>query len=285
MRGPQKTHTHLSSSEPMKIITVQSRSNQLPEPLQSNPRRSSSLPQAAAFFALLLLVASSFPAHAADKITAKTGVVTTGKILGVKGGSVEVQMDIGKIGVRLDTIKTVEMAEPPEFATAMKLMQEGNGAKALASLEKLVTTYRGLPTPWASQASSALGLALIDAGRLDDAAKAFEEFSKAYPDAGGSVEATVGKARVDLEKNNIDQARGALTPLAERALASFEYSATDARVFSNVFLLLGRIEEQSGNKPGALQNYLRTINIFPADKVAVADAEKRVDGLKDVVVP
>jgi hypothetical protein len=40
------------------------------------------------------------------------------------------------------------------------------------------------------------------------------------------------------------------------------------------------IKEQSGDLPGALEDYLRTVTIFPEDRVAAAVAQASADSLR-----
>ena len=51
-------------------------------------------------------------------------------------------------------------------------------------------------------------------------------------------------------------------------------------MIGRAFYVSGQIKEQSGDLPGALEDYLRTVAIFPEDRVAAASAQERADAIR-----
>ncbi len=235
--------------------------------------------------AFALTLTSTGHLFAQDKIISRTGAETVGEILGVTGQNVQIRLPAGTLGVRIETIARVEKEAPKALVNAMLQLERGEASAALPELRKAVETFRGLPTDWARAASSALGAALVAENQLDEAEKAFEAFRAAYPGEDGSLEARMGMARIAVERGNLAEARAQLEPLAKEALGQFDFSPVQGRNYATVFFLLGRIDEASGNKSEALQNYLRATTLFPYDPLVVAEASRRVAELKGVFVP
>jgi len=50
--------------------------------------------------------------------------------------------------------------------------------------------------------------------------------------------------------------------------------------YSQTFYLLGQIAESQQDFPAALEDYLRTVTLFPADRLAVAHSKERADALR-----
>ena len=94
-------------------------------------------------------------------------------------------------------------------------------------------------------------------------------------------------ARIALSKNNVDEAKKKLEPIAASALVDKAPSSLNAAAYSHVFLALGQIKEKEGDKSGALESYLRTVALFAEDSGAVASAQELADKLieQNVVTP
>ncbi len=230
-------------------------------------------------------VLTVLPASAQDKLITVDGVVTEGKIIGVRGNNLEIQDAAGvKLPFPLSRVRSVEMAEPQELKESLTLLEKGEHEKSLPGLQKISDNFLGLPTDWAKQAVSAYGVALVSSGRLELAEKVFTDYGRIYG-ADGSLQAQVGLARIAIEKGTTAKARDILSPLAAEALGKLQTTPSQGRLFSNVFLLIGRIEEIEGNKPLAMENYQRVLTAFPEDSTAFAEAARRAASLGDVHVP
>lgn len=230
---------------------------------------------------LFLALAGTVPLTllAQEKITFKDGRIQEAKIVGVVGSSVQVQVASGVVGVPLANVAQINMAAPPEVATALAAYEAKDFPKALAAANAVNEKFRGLPTAWAQQAASLVGDVYVAMNELPKAESAYRDFQKSYPGA-GSVVADVGLARIIFSKNDLAGAKQKLEPIAVQALQEKNPTATSAAAFGQAFYLLGQIAEADKAPAVALQNYLRTVVIFPNDQLAAARARERADVLR-----
>jgi tetratricopeptide (TPR) repeat protein len=238
-------------------------------------------------FALGLTLSFATMAAAQDKLTTLDGRTQDGKIVGVVGSSVQIQVGAGTIGVPLATVKAVTMAVPAEFTTGKAAYDARDFAKALAPIKAVADKFRGLPAPWAQQASGLLGDIYVALNKLPEAEAAYLSFQKSYG-AGGGLQSEVGLARIALSKKEYDKAKEKLTPITEKALTEKQPAAAVASAYSQAFYILAQVEEAQGDYSAALQNYLRTVTIFHHDSAAAAGAKEKADALRkahNVVVP
>lgn len=231
---------------------------------------------------LFLIAAGLFFQHAAtaqDKIVKTDGSTLETKIVGVSGATVMAQVGSGTIGIPLATISQVTMAPPADFAEATAAYEAKDYNKALVAARAVVSKFKGLPTDWARQATALVGDIYVALNDLPKAEAAYQDFQKAYPGQ-GSLQTDVGLARVAFSKKNYDAAKQKLDPIKEKALALKSVPADTASAYSKAFYLLGQIEEAQGDYSNALQDYLRTVTLFPNDRVAVAAAQEKADALR-----
>ena len=230
-------------------------------------------------FALGLTLSFATMAAAQDKLTTKDNRTQDGKIIGVVGSSVQFQVGAGTIGVPLATVHSVLMAVPSEFTAGKAAYDAGDYAKALGPIKTVAEKFRGLPTPWAQQASSLLGDIYVAQNKLAEAEKAYLDFQRSYG-AAGSVQSDVGLARIALSKKNYDQAKEKLEPITTKALAEKQLNYALAGTYSQAFYLLAQVEEAQGDHSAALQNYLRTVTLFHQDSASAAGAKEKADALR-----
>jgi tetratricopeptide (TPR) repeat protein len=230
-------------------------------------------------FAGALAFGSFSQSHAQDRIVMKSGQNREGRILGSNGTSIQIQMGAGSIGIPLAQTVRVEMAAPAELKTAQEAVAKSSYAAALTTTKGLVEKYRGLPTEWMQQTTALLGDVYVGMNDLAKAEEAYKDFQKYYPDAGTSRVDT-GMARIAIARKDYATARSKLDPVAEKALKEKHVSPETAAGYGQVFLLLGQCKESAGDYAGALQDYLRTVTIFPQDSLATATAQERADAIR-----
>ena len=208
------------------------------------------------------------------------------EVRGVVGGTLNIVVEAGSIGVPLATVKEVQMAVPAEVAQAQKSLASRDYNKALSVLVPIVAKYKGLPLDWAIQATATLGGVYIALGEMQKAEAAYKDFQKSYG-ASGSLQADVGMARVAVFNKKYDAVKPLLEAMAEAALKEKVVSGANALAYSQVFLALGEIKENEGDLSGALADYLRTVAVFHHDASAVAAAEEKANSLisRKVTVP
>jgi tetratricopeptide (TPR) repeat protein len=236
----------------------------------------------------LLLVST---ACAQDVILLTTGAQQQGKILGVTpSGQLEFQVagTTNKLGLALSSVKEVRMAAPAELTAAFAQYQAKDYGRALSGMKSVVEKFRGLPVPWAQQATAMLGELYIALNDLPKAEAAYNDFKKFYPSA-GSLQSEVGLSRLAVAKQDYNTAEQKLTPITDAALKEKVITPTNALAYSQAFLVSGQVKEAKGNLSGALEDYLRTVTLFYHDRSAVASAQEKADALraahKDVTVP
>jgi hypothetical protein len=87
-------------------------------------------------------------------------------------------------------------------------------------------------------------------------------------------------ARIAVARKDYNAAKPKLAQITEGALKLKTVPRGDALAYSQAFLLLGQINEAQNEHADALQNYLRTVTLFPQDRIAVADAQAKADALR-----
>jgi tetratricopeptide (TPR) repeat protein len=232
-------------------------------------------------FRLLTMLALGLtvtPAMAQDAVVLKSGLTREGKITGVSGGSVRLQIDSGSTGIPLADIREIRMDAPPEFDAAASRLASGDAPGAVSALQKVNDTFAGLPAPWAERAAALLGDAKLAAGDKAGAAAAYDQLTATYPQA--TALANLGRARLAVDEGQFDAAAPLLEPLlANSAKAAFPAPA-DGPTLSQAHYLMGRVKEAGGDHQSALENYLKASAVFPFDKNAATSAQQRADALR-----
>lgn len=228
--------------------------------------------------ALALLSAAVATAHAQDTVVLKSGLTREGKVTGVSGGSVRLQINGSSTGIPLADVREIRMEPPAEFDAAAARLASGDTAGAVAALQKVNDAFAGLPAPWAERAAALLGDAKLAAGDKAGAAAAYDQLTKTYP--GATALANLGRARLAVDDGQFDQAAPLLAPLLANSDKTAFPTAAEGPALSQAHYLMGRIKEAAGELPDALENYLKAAALFPFDKNAAADAQKRADALR-----
>ena len=200
-------------------------------------------------------------------------------IVAVRGGKLAVKNAQGEISYNLAQVQEVRKNAPPEFAAGRNAIDDGDLEKALTLIKGVVDRYKGLPTPWASEATAMLGNIYVNLGKFPEAEAAFNEFQAAYP-ASGSVATSVGKARIAAERGNFAEAKAVAEPLVKDALGKKTVSRSESQLYGQAFYILGKVAEGEEKFPEAMENYCRTVAIFYQERSVVTEAEKRIDALR-----
>lgn len=239
--------------------------------------KASSLP--ALLVAALALLLGGFDARSQDTVVLKSGVVREGKVTGVSGGNIRIQMPTGStVGTPLADVKEVRMSEPAELSAAADRLAKGDAKGAVAVLQKLNDTFAGLPAAWSQRAAALLGDAKLEAGDKAGAQAAYEQFVKAYPQA--TAMASLGQARLAVEGGKFPEAEKLLKPLLATQAKTVLPSPADGPTLSQGHYLMGRIREAAGDHQAALEHYLKACAVFPFDRNASAAAQARADALR-----
>jgi tetratricopeptide (TPR) repeat protein len=231
---------------------------------------------------MLAVGATAFAQNAGDTITLKTtppqrktGVLITG----VVGGRVMVREGSGEIGYDLGQIESVVKAEPAESVQARRLIEAGDTEKAVPLVKAVADKYKGLPTTWAQDATSALGNLYLSMGKIAEAEAAFADLKKAYGGA-NSLAASVGEARLAAAKSKFADARTIAEPIVKEALTKKNISRSESQLYGQAYFILGQVAEGEKKLPEAMENYCRTVAIFYQERSVVAEAQKRIDALR-----
>ena len=225
------------------------------------------------------LISFERPALSQESITLRTGQTQEVRILGVTPGGIKVQMGEAVMVQPFSNLTQVTMNPPPEYTAAATEYERGDLRGALTLASSVVQNYRGLPTDWAREAMLMLGDIYVGLGQLPQAGAAFKDYQRAYP-ATDSAEVNVGLASIDVANNNDDAARAKIAPVLDQALKVRNPSKVAAALIGRAFFVSGKIKEHAGDFPGALEDYLRTVAIFPQDRVAAAGAQAAADSLR-----
>jgi tetratricopeptide (TPR) repeat protein len=221
----------------------------------------------------------AWPARGQETITLSSGQTQEVRILGVQDGGVKIQVGDAQMVEPFSNLTQVTMSPPPEFAAATTDYGQGDLQDALGLATAVVQTYRGLPTDWAREAMLMVGDIDIALGQLPQAQQAFQDYQAAYPSA-DSADVNIGLAAIDVANHSLDDAKAKIAPILAHALDTRNPPPETASLIGRAFLVSGQIKEQSGDLSGALQDYLRTVTIFPQDRVAAAGAQQRATALR-----
>ena len=231
------------------------------------------------FLVLAAVAAVTGTASSQDVVIMKTGLTREGKITGLSGGNVRLQIQAGSsTGIPLAEIREVRMAAPKEFDAAASRLAAGDAAGAVGALQKINDTYAGLPAPWARQAAALLGDAKLASGDLEGATAAYDKLTQTYPEA--TALANLGRARLAVEAGQFDQAALLLEPLLAASAQTAFPLPSDAAPLCQAHFLHGRVREAAGDYQGALASYLKASALFPFDPPAAAAAGQRADTLR-----
>jgi tetratricopeptide (TPR) repeat protein len=200
-------------------------------------------------------------------------------ITAVRGGKVSIRNAQGEAAYNLTQLQEVRKAAPPEFGQAQRLIEAGDMEKALPLMKGVADRFKGLPTPWASDATGMLGNIYLSLGKLEEAEAAFNDFQQSYPAAGSTVTG-VGKARLAAERGNLAEAKTMAAPLVAEALKKKNVSRAESQLYGQAFFILGKVAEGEGKFPEAMENYCRTVAIFYQERAVVKEAQKRIDELR-----
>lgn len=231
-------------------------------------------------FAVAALTVLPLATHAQDSIRQSNGTVRQGQIMRVARGAVVIKIGAGEIGVPIAQITQIQMAAPMAVTRGLQLQEAGKAPEALAALKPVVEQFGGLPTEWAQKATAALGDLYLAQNDMKEAAAAYTRFKTLYPGAGLSLQADVGMARVAAANGKNAEARAALEPAVANALTKADVSQAESAAFGQAYFTLGSLDEKEGKFAEALQNYLRTVTIFYADRATAARAQERADALR-----
>ncbi len=220
-------------------------------------------------------------AVAQDVVVTNDGQQRQVKVVGISpsGANLEFLVGAGKLGLPLASIREVRMATPAEYSQAIAAYQAKDFPKALILIKGLADKFKGMPAPFAVQATALLGELYIQTNDLAKAEAAYNDFKKLYP-AGGSLQSEVGLSRLAVARKDFETAKQKLAPITEAALQEKIITPANALAYSQAFLVSGQVKEAEGNLPGALEDYLRTVTLFYHDRTAVASAQERADTLR-----
>lgn len=232
-------------------------------------------------FAAGLALLTAFTAHAQDVIITADNQQRSVKVIGVSpsGQTLEFYVGQGKLGLPLASVKEVRMPAPPEYGQAIAAYQAKDFAKSLTLINAVTTKFKGMPSPWAQQATAMLGELYIATNDIPKAEAAYADFKRLYPN-GGSLQSEIGLSRLAVAKQDYETAKQKLEPITEAALKDKTVTPANGLAYSQAFLVSGQVKEAAGNFSGALEDYLRTVTLFYYDRVAVAAAQEHADALR-----
>ncbi len=230
--------------------------------------------------------AHSQTAPAADYIVlkpAQTGaqprVLQNATVTGVIGSRVMIQEGAGNIGYDLNLIQEVKKAAPAEYVNGMRFIEAGDMNGALPLIKAVADKFKGLPVQWAQESTAMLGNIYLGIGKLSEAEMAFNDFKKAYAGAGSTATA-IGEARIAAAKKRFDAAKSIAAPIAQDALTKKNISRAESQLYGQAFFILGQAAEGENKLPEAMEQYCRVVAVFYQDRSVVAEAQKRIDDLR-----
>jgi len=215
------------------------------------------------------------PADATDAVVMKSGLTREGRITGVSGGNLRLQVDGGaSTGIPLADVREIRMAPPAEFDAAVQRLASGDAKGAVDDLQKINDAYAGLPAPWAQRAAALLGdAALAGLGRQAPRARAIllEALGGDDEDLQASAAEVIGD-------------RGKAAAGFSAALAKVAGAAADAHTRAAAITAIGDIG--AADQPAALAKALDDddADVRHAAAYAIADLPDAVPGLAKEII-
>lgn len=228
--------------------------------------------------ATLIALAIAVSAVAQDALVLKDGSRREGQILGVRSDAVRLKVGPAETGIPLASVASVSMEAPKAFQQALDAWSKRNAAATISAIKPVVDNFLGLPTTWAARSAALLGEAYLAADNLPEAESAFAAFQKAYPDA--AEMAQVGLARLAISKQDFSSAREKLGPIVEMARGTKLAESGQNATFGQALFLMGQVQEASGQKSEALENYLLAASLFREDAAAASGAAEKAKALE-----
>lgn len=217
--------------------------------------------------------------QAQDRVVTKDGRVQNVKVVGANPSMIQVQVGANILPIPMANIAQIVMAPPPEYTAGVAAFQKKDYVTAIVSIKGVAEKFKGLPLDWARSAASMLGDVYLAINDVAKAEAAYKEFQQIYPGVGG-LATEVGMARIALAKNDVESAKKALEPIAEKALQEKNPSRELVPIYGQAFFVLAQIKEKEGDLAGAFESYLRTSTIFAADRMLASAAQEKADALR-----
>ena len=227
-----------------------------------------------------LLATGARPALSQETIVLRNGQNLQARILGTTPSGIRMVIGQGEMVQPFANVTAVTMDPPPEFTAGRAAYEKNDLETARNNTAAVVANFKGLPTDWARQAMLLLGDIDVGMNQLQKAAADYQDYQRTYPAAAQSADIAVGLARIDVSKKDYAAAKAKVDPILAQALKLKNPAKTTAALIGRAFLVSGQVKEQSGDLPGALEDYLRTTAIFPEDRVAAASAQERADAIR-----
>jgi tetratricopeptide (TPR) repeat protein len=227
-----------------------------------------------------LLAATPF-ASAWDSLILKTTPPQKkeGEVVAVTGGKIVFKEGQAELSYAMDQVESVTKAPPPQFLQGSALVEAGNFEGALPLLKAVADKFKGLPTTWAQDATASLGNIYLSLNKLNEAASAIADFKTAYGGS-GSLAGKVAEARLAAARKKYADARSIAAPLVADALTKKNVTRAESQLYGQAYFVLGQVAEGENKLPEAMENYCRTVAIFYQERSVVAEAQKRIDDLR-----
>ena len=228
--------------------------------------------------AAALLISSSGAALGQETITLRSGQTQQVRILGVTPAGIKVQIGEAEMVQPFSNLSAVTMSAPPEFAAAPRPLMGRAICRRPHDCHSLVTRL--------SRPADGLG------PRIDAHARRYlrrprpvapgpgglQGLPRAYP-AGEPLTST-SASPASTSPTRITTPPTPKSPRPRPGSQARNLPQATAALIGRAFICSGRIKEQSGDYSGALEDYLRTVTIFPEDRVAAAGAQAAADALR-----
>ena len=221
---------------------------------------------AAGLAAAVWLAAGALASRAEDVVVTRQQTYR-GTVKSVTSDGIQFELPgKGVITIPRAAVTQMRVAEPPGIARGIAAFEHGNIREARQSLDRVVFQYQGLDQEWAMKALLYFGRACLLSNEPQNAAKAFDAFLKAYPDAELAVDARLGLSEIDLQNKNYDKVLTDLRGLAAPYDAQLKPPASQIPYAAAAYLGIGRALEAQQQLSEALAAYLRVIALYPDPK-------------------
>jgi TolA-binding protein len=210
--------------------------------------------------------------HAQDKLFTEQGAVHNGRIMKVDADGVWIDLGGAQSKIKRSEVTRVDISVPSEAEDAFAMHTAGQYSAAIPKLENVLGRYAGLPQEWIERAGYVLADCYLKTNNYPKALETFQQTEKYFPESPRVATSIAGRARAAFAMKDYDGAEKLLEPLVTNREKVVGLTDADKSDLANAYLTLGECYYAQGDKPKALDAFLRVTALYYVNPHMVAEA-------------
>lgn len=223
-------------------------------------------------FPLALAALLGVNATAQDKLFTAQGATHNGHVTKVDADGVWIDLGGAQSKIKRSDLTRVEIPIPADATEAFKLHDDGKYSAAIPKFEAVTARYEGLPQDWIEQVGYGLADCYLKTDNYSKALEIFQRTEKFFPDSPRISTSVAGRARAAFGMKDYDGAVKLLEPLVAEKDKIVGLSDADKNDMASACLTLGQCYYAQGQKPKALESFLKVTALYYVNVPAVSEA-------------